>query len=172
MQTGNTQTKEKGFTLIELLVVIAIIGLLSTIGLGLLRGGLLGKGRDAQRMSHIREIALAMETGYNSATNEYPSLTFGTTTGRMTTATIAGVTPPKDPGGGAVANCSATTSASGEEMTKSTTEGYCGYANSTARSSYCVYAKLSAGGWFIANEKGIGRHDTTRPTGVTTCNYQ
>ncbi|MDP4009323.1 MAG: type II secretion system protein [bacterium] len=162
MQTGNTQTKKKGFTLIELLVVIAIIGLLSTIGLGLLRGGLLGKGRDAQRMSDIRQIALAMETAYNSATNKYPSISPSGTTGRLLVPTsIGGVALPTDPGGGANTTC--TTSG---EMTAA---GYCVIANTTDLDKYCIYANLAASDWFVASKSGV-RHVTAAPTTLAICN--
>lgn len=46
----------RGFTLIELLVVIAIIGLLSSIVFASF-GGTRAKGRDARRVSDLREMA-------------------------------------------------------------------------------------------------------------------
>lgn len=61
--------QKKGFTLIELLVVIAIIGILSTIGLVALNGAR-GKARDTQRISAIRQYALAMQS-YGDGANTY-----------------------------------------------------------------------------------------------------
>lgn len=67
--------QKKGFTLIELLVVIAIIGILSTIGLVALNGAR-GKARDTQRISAIRQYALAMQS-YGDSNNTYtPSCAF------------------------------------------------------------------------------------------------
>lgn len=54
-----------GFTLIELLVVIAIIGLLSSVVLASLNTAR-AKGRDAKRLSDIRQIQIALEMYYDS----------------------------------------------------------------------------------------------------------
>ena len=66
-----------GFTLIELLVVIAIIGILSSVVLASLNSAR-QKGRDARRISDLKQIQLALELCYdagNSCTGggvEYP----------------------------------------------------------------------------------------------------
>ncbi len=57
--------QKKGFTLIELLVVIAIIGILSTIGLVALNGAR-AKARDTQRVSALRQYALAYQSWADS----------------------------------------------------------------------------------------------------------
>lgn len=62
----------RGFTLIELLVVIAIIGILSSVVLASLNSAR-RKGRDARRISDVKQIQLALELYYDSSgTNEYP----------------------------------------------------------------------------------------------------
>src|SRR3990167_4452603 len=70
----------KGFTLIELLVVIAIIGILSSIVLASLNSAR-QKGRDARRVSDIKQLQLALELYYDSnPTLGYPTaIGFGAT---------------------------------------------------------------------------------------------
>jgi len=53
-----------GFTLIELLVVIAIIGVLSSTVMASLNTAR-KKARDAKRLSHMREIIIALELYYD-----------------------------------------------------------------------------------------------------------
>ncbi len=62
---------KRGFTLIELLVVIAIIGLLSAVVLASLTTAQ-QKGRDARRLSDIKQIQLALELYYD-ANQSYPT---------------------------------------------------------------------------------------------------
>lgn len=100
----------RGFTLIELLVVIAIIGILSSVVLASLNSAR-QKGRDARRISDIKQLQLALELNYDSA-QTYPLAT--------STLVTAGYisTLPNDPSLGtgygynalttASANCSAT----------------------------------------------------------------
>lgn len=57
--------KSFGFTLIELLVVMAIIGILSGVVLTSLNGAR-QKGRDARRISDIKQLQLALELYYDS----------------------------------------------------------------------------------------------------------
>ncbi len=66
----NISKKHTGFTLIELLVVMAIIGILSGVVLTSLNGAR-QKGRDARRISDIKQIQLALELYYDS-NNKYP----------------------------------------------------------------------------------------------------
>ena len=55
--------QKRGFTLIELLTVIAIIGILSTIVVAAL-GNARASGRDAKRISDIKNIELALKLYY------------------------------------------------------------------------------------------------------------
>ncbi len=76
LKTKNSKLKtDQGFTLIELLVVIAIIGILSSIVLASLSGAR-AKGRDARRISDVKQIQLALELYYD-ANQKYPT-TIGT----------------------------------------------------------------------------------------------
>ncbi len=65
----------KGFTLIELLVVIAIIGILASIVMVSLATSK-AKGRDARRISDIKNIQLALEEYYNDNL-KYPTSVTG-----------------------------------------------------------------------------------------------
>ena len=67
--------RNRGFTLIELLVVIAIIGILSSVVLASLNTAR-QKGRDARRISDVKQIRTAMDLYYDSA-QSYP-LSIGT----------------------------------------------------------------------------------------------
>lgn len=71
--------KQKGFTLIELLVVIAILGILSTLAVVSLQNAR-EKGRDAKRISDIRQIQTALELYMNDSTG-YPETTGDITLG-------------------------------------------------------------------------------------------
>ena len=65
-----------GFTLIELLVVIAIIGILSSVVLASLNSAR-QKGRDARRVSDIKQLQLALELFYD-ANQSYPTTSLTT----------------------------------------------------------------------------------------------
>ena len=61
----------RGFTLIELLVVIAIIGILSSVVLASLNSAR-AKGRDARRISDLKQLQLALELYYEANSSLYP----------------------------------------------------------------------------------------------------
>lgn len=65
----------RGFTLIELLVVIAIIGILSSVVLASLNSARV-KGRDARRISDMRQMQLALEL-YQDINAGYPVTALG-----------------------------------------------------------------------------------------------
>ena len=65
-----TPIHKKGFTLIELLVVIAIIGVLASIVLASLDSSR-KKGRDAKRLSDVKQLQLALELYYDN-NNAFP----------------------------------------------------------------------------------------------------
>lgn len=94
------QTSRGGFTLIELLVVIAIIGILASIVLASLSTSR-RKGRDARRLTDIKQIQLALELYYESSTpRSYPPVNlWANLTGLVTGGYIAKL--PVDPVGGA-----------------------------------------------------------------------
>lgn len=64
--------EQKGFTLIELLVVIAIIGILTSVVLASLNNAR-AKGRDAKRVSDMKQLQLALEFYYDANSNTYPN---------------------------------------------------------------------------------------------------
>lgn len=65
--------QQKGFTLIEILIVISIIGVLSALTLvGM--GGFRASGRDARRMSDLRQIQNGLEL-YYAKIGYYPTST-------------------------------------------------------------------------------------------------
>ena len=80
--------RQKGFTLIELLVVIAIIGILSSIVLASLNTAR-AKGRDARRVSDIKQIQLSLELYYDACGN-YPANIY-TTSNNVCGSTSSGV---------------------------------------------------------------------------------
>jgi len=90
---------KRGFTLIELLVVIAIIGILSSVVLASLNSAR-QKGRDARRISDIKQLQLALELFYD-ANQSYPTTTAGLISTNLTGLSSAGYIAalPADPGG-------------------------------------------------------------------------
>ncbi len=64
-------SSKRGFTLIELLVVIAIIGILSSVVLASLNSAR-KKGRDARRISDMKQMQLALELYYDANGSTYP----------------------------------------------------------------------------------------------------
>lgn len=84
----------KGFTLIELLVVIAIIGILSSVVLASLNSAR-QKGRDARRISDLKQLQLALELYYDS-TGGYPAALSSLAPTYISTV-------PLDPSGGTAA---------------------------------------------------------------------
>ncbi len=76
-----------GFTLMELLVVIAIVGILSSVVLSSLTGAR-QKGRDAKRISDIKQLQLALGLYYD-VHNSYPNSNTGTAPAATTQVALA-----------------------------------------------------------------------------------
>ena len=77
LQSPAKNILRKGFTLIELLVVIAIISILAAIIMASLSTAR-AKGRDAKRVSDIKQIQLGLELYYDACGN-YPLSIYDTT---------------------------------------------------------------------------------------------
>jgi prepilin-type N-terminal cleavage/methylation domain-containing protein len=86
--------RNKGFTLIELLVVIAIIGILASVVLASLNRAR-RQGRDARRVSDIKQLQLALELYFDANGSYATALSQMVTGGQI--ATI-----PSDPLGSGV----------------------------------------------------------------------
>ncbi len=93
MPMGN---RERGFTLIELLVVIAIIGILSSVVLASLNNAR-KKGRDARRISDIKQLQLALEMYYDANISYPAALSALSSAGYISSV-------PTDPSGGSCAS--------------------------------------------------------------------
>ena len=64
LKKSNVRNSNEGFTLIEILIVVAIIGILSSVVLvGL--GPLQRQGRDARRISDLKQVQTGLELYYN-----------------------------------------------------------------------------------------------------------
>ncbi len=86
-----------GFTLIELLVVIAIIGLLSSVVIASLNTAR-AKGRDAKRLSDVRQTKTALEL-YFDQNGFYPTVGGAGAANNVTSLPVGSwlATIPKDP---------------------------------------------------------------------------
>lgn len=108
------KSNNRGFTLIELLVVIAIIGILSSVVLASLNSAR-QKGRDARRVSDLKQLQLALELMYDAQSQRYP---IGATTAALAAAGSPTFVPtyistmPADPQGGAAYGYQSLTAAS------------------------------------------------------------
>ncbi|MEK7628545.1 MAG: type II secretion system protein [Patescibacteria group bacterium] len=90
---------KRGFTLIELLVVIAIIGILSSVVLASLNSAR-KKGRDARRISDVKQLQNALELYYD--TNQaYPAALDAASL--ITPGYIAAIPVDPNPSGGSYA---------------------------------------------------------------------
>lgn len=149
--------KKRAFTLVELLVVIAIIAMLTSIVLVSLRG-VRAKGRDARRMSDIRQISTAMELAYEDGgadcggAGAYPAT--GTVGSQITINTISQICPatgnylkpiPDDP-------------IPGQHYYWMGNNGDCTVPDPDISSGqwYCIYAHLETeDAYIVASQRGV-----------------
>lgn len=124
----------RGFTLIELLVVIAIIGILSSVVLASLNSAR-SKGRDARRVSDLKQLQLALELWYDANSQEYPDTLAALTAGGQISVI------PADPQGAAYVY----------DNMDNTAGGTCLVADAGACASYVIQAITEntkpSGGW-------------------------
>jgi len=112
---------KKGFTLIELLIVVAVISILASVVLvGL--GPVQKQGRDARRISDLRQIQNGLELYYN-AKSKYPPNSSNWNAFSTELKTGAGISNvPKDP--------------------RSPSVEYQYWTNGTIQNTYCIGARL------------------------------
>lgn len=90
---------KKGFTLIEVLIVVAIVGILASVVLvGL--GPVQKRGRDARRISDLRQAQTGLELYYNKNGSYPASSDWATLTNTLKSAGIGVSNIPKDPSAG------------------------------------------------------------------------
>ncbi len=163
-----TSFHKRGFTLIELLVVIAIIGLLASVVLASLNTAR-QKGRDARRLSDLKEIANAV--GAIDLVKNFVGCTAAGV--KASTCNGNGITAPDltkftDPGGAGQAVCAATPASScdyrvsaqvGNASTNPTTENW----------QVCDYLEAGSGG-LPAGAVHVGS-DTNYGVRAGGCNF-
>lgn len=102
-----TLHNKKGFTLVEVLIVIAVVGILASVVLvGL--GPIQRQGRDARRLSDLRQVQTGLEL-YYSRNGSYPNVnTWADLTTQLITGGAGGnvgvSNVPNDPRAGAGAS--------------------------------------------------------------------
>lgn len=141
--------KQRGFTLIELLVVIAIIGILSSVVLASLNGAR-KKGRDARRISDLKQIQLALEMYYDSNSSEYPD------TLSLLAPTYISQVPTDPSGGGACSGAYCYDNLTNAAGTCSVSGGVC--------SNYVIGATLED-----PTSNVFGSEDINSNVGVVSC---
>lgn len=141
--------QQRGFTLIEILIVVAIIAILSSVVLvGL--GPTQQQGRDARRLSDLREVQTGLELYYNR-NGYYPAeTTWSAMATDLTTAGIGVSQVPNDPTNGA------TYWYSGEESDASGNDA------SYVIGAHLESASSSAFNGYVAPSVGV-------PTGMKDC---
>lgn len=150
----------KGFTLIELLVVIAIIGILASIVLVSLNGAR-GKGRDANRISSLQQIARAVALADADPAVSFVGCTGGAQSTSASTNNIANCSTPSGLTGFADPSSPVAAGATAAGMCTTASTGTCQYSVSTATGiagtpttqNWRVMTYLESG----AGSLGIGR---------------
>lgn len=151
----------RGFSLIELLVVIAIIGILSSVVIVSLNSAR-AKGRDAKRITDVKQLQLALAMYYDACGRVYPNIADGSsataldggednsngnTTGGCGSALSAFLNPiPVNPTGGGVS-------------------GAYGYGTNAGFTDYVLQAQLETNNTNVLNND----YDTPSPLYTKAC---
>lgn len=159
------QHNKKGFTLIELLVVIAIIGILSSIVVVSLNSAR-AKGRDAKRITDIKQLSLALTLYYDACGRQYP-------------APISGALTKTGPGNSTGPGCPSGTDIDDfiNPIPVNPTGGgaqnaydYYTIPASGAKTDFIIRATLEANNTTVLNSALVGNPPTGFPNG-TNCNH-
>ncbi len=151
---------KKGFSLIELLVVIAIIGILSSVVMVSLNSAR-AKGRDAKRITDVKQISLALALYYDACGRVYPNPADGTSATSLDGAENNSGTPGVD----CAANFNAFLNPVPQNPSGGGISGAYTYVTNAGFTDYVLQAQLEAPN---ANALNNDIDNANRPTGFTT----
>lgn len=146
----------RGFTLIELLVVIAIIGILASTVLASLQSAR-ASGRDAQRISELKEIMKALELFRNANNGLYPCTPVAAAAPLNITALVENMIPANADSPAGCADITAYMPNIPTDPThQGTTFGYRYIISNSSRTDYTLLTRLESNAGWCSINKEIG----------------